>query len=60
MNLSVMSIVVLVVCIVAANLILVGLRQVVDMPWDDGIKSAVAAGVGALAWGLITPMLRKA
>jgi hypothetical protein len=60
MNITVVSVIVLAVCIVVAELLLEGLRQVVGLPWDDGIESAVAAGVGALAWGLITPKLRRA
>lgn len=60
MNLSVVSIIVLIGCIVAANLLLVALRQVVDLPWDDGIESAVAAGIGALVWGIVSPKFRRA
>ena len=59
MNLSVMSIVVLVVCIVVANLLLVALRTVTDLPWSDGVESAVATGVGALAWLLNSPRLKR-
>lgn len=60
MKITILGVVILAVCIVVAELLLEGLRQVADLPWDDGIESAVAAGVGALAWALITPMLRKA
>jgi len=59
MNLSVMSIVVLVVCIVVANLLLVALRTVADLPWSDGLESAIATGIGALAWLLISPRLKR-
>jgi hypothetical protein len=59
MNLSVLGIVVLVVCIVAAELLLEGLRRLVDLPWSDGVESAVAAGVGALVWALVTPKLKR-
>lgn len=60
MNLSVVSIIVLAVCIVVAELLLEGLRRLVELPWDDGIESAIAAGVGALAWAIISPKLRRA
>lgn len=59
MDLSVKSILVLVVCIVAANLLLVLLRTLVDLPFSDGLESAVATGVGALAWILISPRLKR-
>ena len=59
MNLSVKSIVVLVVCIVAANLLLVLLRTIVDLPFSAGLQSAIAVGVGALAWVLISPRLGR-
>ena len=59
MNLSLMSIVVLVVCIVVANLLLVALRTVTDLPWSDGVESAIAVGVGVLAWFIIAPRLRR-
>lgn len=60
MNTTVISVIVLVVCIVIAELLLEGLRSLVELPWDDGIESAVAAGIGALAWMIITPKLRRA
>lgn len=60
MNLSVVSIIVLAVCIVVAELLLEGLRRLVELPWDDGIESAIAAGVGALAWAIIVPKFRRA
>lgn len=50
---------VLVVCIVAANLLLVLLRTIVELPFSDGLESAVATGVGALAWILISPRLKR-
>jgi len=60
MNITVVSVIVLAVCIVVAELLLEGLRRLVEMPWDDGIESAIAAGVGALAWAIISPKLRRA
>ena len=59
MSLTVKSILVLVVCIVAANLLLVLLRTIVELPFSDGLESAVATGVGALAWILISPRLKR-
>ena len=59
MNITVVSVIVLAACIVVAELLLEGLRRVVDLPWSDGIESAIAAGVGALAWAIITPRLRR-
>ena len=60
MKITVVSVIVLAVCIVVAELLLEGLRQLVELPWDDGIESAIAAGVGALAWVLIMPKLGRA
>ena len=60
MNITVVSVIVLAVCIVVAELLLEGLRQLVELPWDDGIESSIAAGVGALAWAIISPKLRRA
>lgn len=59
MNLSLLSIVILVVCIVVANLILAGLRYVIDLPWLDSVESAIASGIGALAWALIVPRMKR-
>jgi hypothetical protein len=60
MKITVVSVIVLAVCIVVAELLLEGLRQLVELPWDDGIESSIAAGVGALAWALIAPKLKRA
>lgn len=60
MNITVVSVIVLAVCIVVAELLLEGLRQLVELPWDDGIESSIAAGVGALVWAIISPKLRRA
>jgi hypothetical protein len=60
LNLSIVSIVVLVVCIVVAELLLEGVRRVAELPWGDGFESAVAAGIGALVWALISPKLKRA
>jgi hypothetical protein len=60
MNITVTSVIVLAVCIVVAELLLEGLRNLVELPWDDGIESAVAAGMGALAWAIISLKLRRA
>ena len=59
MNLTVKSVIVLAVCIVVAELLLEGLRRLVGLPWSDGLESAIAAGVGALAWVLIMPRLKR-
>ena len=59
MSLSLQSIIVLVVCIVAANLLLVLLRTLFDLPFSDGLESAIATGVGAVAWILISPRLKR-
>lgn len=58
MEFTLRNIVILAVCIVAANLLLVMLRSVVDLPFADGLESAVACGVGVLAWFFIVPRLR--
>ncbi len=57
MKITVVSVIVLAVCIVVGELLLEGLRQVANLPWSDGIESSVAAGVGALAWALLMPRL---
>lgn len=59
MKITVVSVIVLAVCIVVAQLLLEGLRQVANLPWSDSIESSVAAGVGALAWVLIMPRLNR-
>lgn len=56
---SVKSILILAVCIVAANLLLVALRTVVDIPFSDGLQSAIASGIVALAWVLFLPRLKR-
>jgi hypothetical protein len=53
MPITVKSIVILVVCIVVANLLLAALRTAVDIPFADGLESAVATGVGVVAWFFI-------
>jgi hypothetical protein len=58
MEFSLRNIIILVVCIVVANLLLVLLRSLVDLPFADGLESAVATGIGALAWFFIVPRLR--
>jgi hypothetical protein len=60
MKITVTSVVILAVCIVAAMLLLEGLRQVVNLPWPDGLESAIAGGVGALIWVLVMPRIGKA
>lgn len=59
MKITVFSVIVLVICIVVAELLLVALRMVTDLPWSDSLESALAAGVGALAWVLIMPRLNR-
>jgi hypothetical protein len=59
MKITVASVVVLAVCIVLAELLLEGLRQVADLPWSDSIESSIAAGFGALAWVLVMPRLNR-
>ena len=60
MKITVVTVIVLAVCIVISQLLLEGLRRLVELPWDDGIESAIAAGIGALAWAIISPKLRRA
>jgi hypothetical protein len=59
MEFTLRNIILLVVCIVAANLLLVLLRQVMDVPFSDGLESAIACGVGVVAWFLIVPRLKR-
>lgn len=39
-----------VLCIVAANLLLVGLRQLVEVPFSGQIQSMLATGCGVIVW----------
>lgn len=59
MNITIVSVVVLAVCIVVAELLLEALRHAVELPWSDSVESAIAAGVGALGWAIIVPRLRR-
>jgi len=59
MSLSVANIAIGLVCIVAANLLLVLLRTVVDIPLSDGLESALATGVGVIAWFLIAARMKR-
>jgi hypothetical protein len=59
MKITVVSVIVLAVCIVVAELALEGIRQVASLPWSDSLESAIAAGVGALAWVLIMPRVSR-
>ena len=60
MKITIVSVLILAACIVVAELLLEGLRNLADLPWDDGVESAVAAGIGALAWTLLMPKVGKA
>ena len=60
MQFTVTNILIGVVCIVVANLLLVALRTAIDMPWGDGLESALATGVGVLAWFFVVARLKKA
>jgi hypothetical protein len=59
MKITVVSVIVLAVFIVVAELLLVGLRQVAALPGSEGVQSAIAAGVGALVWGIIMPRINR-
>jgi hypothetical protein len=58
MPITVKSVVILVVCIVAANLLLAALRMAVDIPFSDGLESAIATGVGVLAWFFVSSRMK--
>jgi hypothetical protein len=60
MQITLTNIIIGIACIVVANLLLVSLRMVVDMPWGDGLESTLATGVGVLAWFFIVARLKKA
>jgi hypothetical protein len=59
MKITVVSVAVLAVCIVVAELLLEALRHAVDLPWSDSLESGIAAGIGALAWVLIMPRVGR-
>ncbi len=48
--LTLRSIVIGVVCIVAANILLEGLRRLVEVPFSDSLESMAATGIGVLVW----------
>ena len=53
------SILIGVVCIVAANLLLELLRHLVDLPFSDSLQSMLATGVGVVAWFAIVAGLKR-
>lgn len=60
MPITVKNIIIGIICIVVANLLLVALRQFADLPWGDGLKSAIATGIGVVAWFIIAGRMRTA
>ncbi|MER8566835.1 hypothetical protein NKH85_11145 [Mesorhizobium sp. M0924] len=48
--LTLRSIVIGVVCIAAANIVLEGLRRLVELPFSDTLESMAATGMGVLVW----------
>jgi hypothetical protein len=59
MKLTVGNILLGVACIVVANLLLVALRMVVDIPLSDGLESAIATGIGVVAWFYIAARMKR-
>ena len=59
MPITARNIIIGVVCIVVANLLLVALRQIVNIPLADALESAIATGVGVLAWFLIVNRMNR-
>jgi hypothetical protein len=59
MPVTVPNILIGVACIVVANLLLVALRTMIDLPWSDGTESAVATGVGVVAWFFIAARIKR-
>lgn len=49
-NFSLKSIAVGLVCIIVAQLILVGLQQAFALPFSETIQRSIATAVGVLAW----------
>lgn len=59
MNVSVSSLIVIVVCMVVAEILRVGIRRMVDLRGPAGIASAPAAGAGSSFWALVAPGLKR-
>ena len=51
--LTLRSILIGVACIVGANILLEGLRHLVELPFSDSLESMAATGIGVLVWVLI-------
>ena len=58
MPLTVRNIAIGVACIIVANLLSVALRQIVNVPLSGTVISAIATGVGVLAWFVIVGRMK--
>ena len=57
--LSVRGILIGVACIVVANLLLEGLRHLVELPLSDSLESMIATGLAVVVWFAIVLRVKR-